>query len=77
MPVSTVSPEDFVVAWCTSQSLNEVAEATGMNKAAVQARAHGYRKVGINLPKFRRGVTFDRLRIAQLNSLINKYKAKK
>lgn len=39
----TVSPKAFVHAWQTSNSAKEVAEKTGMELAAVRARAHYYR----------------------------------
>lgn len=69
-----VTPEDFVVAWMTSTSLEEVAQTTGLGKNACKQRAKRLRELGVKL-KFmdRHPRAYDRLRISQLNSLVNKY----
>lgn len=72
-----VSAEDFVVAWATSNSLDEVCKTTGLNKPAVQQRAYALRKLGVKLPKLQPPKGFTDLRIAQLNSLINKHDIRK
>ena len=74
---SKVTAEDFVVAWATSKSLEDVVKSTGLNKPTVQARAYQYRKLGVKLPKLNPPTKFDDLRIAQLNSLIKKYDIRK
>ena len=51
----SVSPRDFVVAWQTGETIQEVAEATGMTETAASRRASSYRKRGVSLKLFRRG----------------------
>jgi hypothetical protein len=72
-----VSHEDFVVAWATSKTLDEVAQTTGMNKAAVQGRAQVLKRKGVKLPRLSLPTVLTDLRVAQLNSLINKYDIRK
>lgn len=68
-----VTHEDFVVAWVTSSSLEELTSTTGMTRPAATQRALMLRRAGVNLPKYKRNV-LDAFRVAQLNSLINKHK---
>src|SRR5436309_1183872 len=49
-----VTPEQFVQAWQTSESAQEVADRLGMPKAIVLARASTYRQQGINLKKMKK-----------------------
>lgn len=77
MGASKVTAEDFVVAWATSKSLDEVCHSTGLNKPTVQQRSYQLRKLGVKLPKLSPPTKFDDLRIAQLNSLIKKYDIRK
>lgn len=72
-----VTSEDFVIAWATSSTLDEVVQTTKMTKAAVQGRATMLRKLGVRLPKLSAPRYYDDLRISQLNSLINKYDIRK
>ena len=72
-----LTSEDFVVAWATANTLDEVVSATGMNKPAVQGRATILRKLGVKLPRLSAPRQYDSLRIAQLNSLISKYDIRK
>jgi hypothetical protein len=51
----SVSPHDFVVAWQTGETVEDVAEATGMTVTAASRRASSYRKRGVSLKLFRRG----------------------
>ena len=51
----SVSPRDFVVAWQTSETVEQVASATGMTVTAASRRASSYRKRGVSLKLFRRG----------------------
>ena len=72
------SAEDFVVAWATSRTIDDVVKTLGITKAAVQSRATLLRKHGVKLPKLtstERG--YDDLRIAKLNALINKHDIRK
>lgn len=54
-----VTPEQFVTAWMRSYHAGEgmagVVARTGMPKAIVSARASGYRRLGVKLPRFPRG----------------------
>jgi hypothetical protein len=68
-----VQPQDFVLIWERSESVEEVAEATGMNPNAVRTRAYFYRKKGVNLKVFEpkpRGKA--PLPVDELNMLINR-----
>lgn len=49
-----VGPEDFIVVWESSDTAEEVETKTGIPKAICQARASGYRKLGIPLKKMKR-----------------------
>lgn len=74
MRVAKVSHEDFVVAWCTSETVDDVVKETGMTKVGVLGRAKVLRQAGVNLPKLKRPSKLtDRLFVAQLNSLVNKH----
>ena len=70
--------QDFVVSWMTAPTIEDVMKDTGMKNAqAVRAKASYLRKLGVNLPKrFSRG-RLSSLDIAQLNSLVNKYRVHK
>lgn len=63
-----LKPEEFVTAWQTSASVQEVADKFGMPRDIVSARASSYRKVGVKLKKMRdsrsdlKGVDFDTTR---------------
>lgn len=48
-----VSPEEFIVAWQESSSLQEVSLRLGMRAAAVYARARNYRERGISLKTYK------------------------
>ncbi len=76
-----ISPEEFVLAWETSETVSEVLEkmkglaqakkAPIMTKEIVLSRASSYRNLGINLKKLKRkhGKPID---IASLNTLIGR-----
>jgi biotin operon repressor len=63
-----VTPEEFVVAWQTSTSAQEVADKLKMPKANVLARACSYRKAGVQLKRMKRA-SGRRLNVERLNSL--------
>lgn len=48
----SVSPEEFVRAWQTSDSLAQVAERTGLKLETARARGRRFRKRGIPLKRF-------------------------
>ena len=50
-----ISPEEFIKAWQTSQSHNEVAKKTGLKVAGLTSKSVYYRKKGIPLKFFSRG----------------------
>src|SRR5262245_54386200 len=66
-----VSPEQFVHAWQTSDSADEVAEKLKMPKPIVHARVSLYRQFGIKLKKMPRRRK-DRLDVEALNRMIER-----
>ena len=48
-----VPAEDFVEAWQTSDTRQEVADKTGLSVASASARAGWFRKQGVPLKSFR------------------------
>jgi hypothetical protein len=69
-----VSPEDFIRAWQTSQSADEVAEKLKMPKGIVHARASNYRTAGIRLKKMPRSRK-NKLDVDALNKMIEEMNA--
>ena len=49
-----IGPKEFAIAWNSSETLDEVAEKTGMPKPIVSARANHYRRMGVPLKKLKR-----------------------
>lgn len=72
-----VDNEDFVVAYATSETLDQAAETLGMKKAAVQARRKFLENKGVNFPKLSNGNVITQLDVARLNSLIIKHDIRK
>lgn len=72
-----VTHEDFVVAYATAHTLEDVIKTTGMNKAAIWGRVKALREKGVNFPKLNQQSVIDELRVAQLNSLIKKHDIRK
>ena len=68
-----VNNRDFVVAWATSLTLDEVVKQTSMTKAAVQGRRKFLENKGVIFPKLNTSLMITPLDIAQLNSLIAKH----
>jgi hypothetical protein len=68
-----VNAEDFITAWQTSASVDQVSETLGMSKSAAMTRASNYRRVhGIPLKKFYRSCRLDKVGLRELaTSLIN------
>jgi len=52
-----IPPEQFIRAWQSSENAAEVSKKLKMPKAIVQARASGYRALGIRLKKMPRKPT--------------------
>jgi len=62
-----VSAEDFITAWQTAGSVDEVSERLGMSKSAAMTRASNYRRVHeIPLKKFYRSTKLDKQRLRDL-----------
>lgn len=55
MTITKATPEDFVRAWQTSDSIKSVMEITGLSYTSVSRRVSDYRKKGINLKKMKHG----------------------
>lgn len=66
--------EDFVVSWMIVRDIDGIMKDIFMLKAAIKARGVMLRGKGVKLPRLSPPATLDALRIAQLNSLVNKYK---
>ena len=68
--------EQFIKAWMTSDTRQEVAEKLGVNQNTVYMRSNTLRKKGVQLPKLsqerKRGIN-----VSQLNSLIKSLKDSK
>jgi hypothetical protein len=64
-----VPPEDFIKAWQTSNSAEEVAEKLRMPKAIAHARASNYRTLGVKLKKMPRRPK-NSIDVQALNKLI-------
>lgn len=71
-----VGVEEFVRAWQTSESAQEVADKLGMPKPIVLARASGYRDAGIKLKNFKRGPK-NAVPVDEMNRLIEQIEAEK
>jgi hypothetical protein len=65
----SVPAEDFIRAWQSASSAQEVADRLKMPKPIVLARAANYRKAGVHIKKMPRRSN-RRLDVAALNKLI-------
>ena len=73
MANAKVSNEDFVIAYATAETLNQVAATVNMKKASVQARRKFLEAKGVKFPKLKSSNYLTDLDIAQLNRLITKH----
>ena len=64
--MSTVTPEEFIQAWQSSATLDEVKEKTGMPRANCHTRATYYRTKGIPLKAIVRTRKIDWVALADL-----------
>ena len=48
-----VTPQEFVLAWQESDTIEAVSERLGMNKMSVRQRAYSYRRKGVPLKSMR------------------------
>lgn len=63
-----VSPEEFVKAWASSTSIDEVIKKTGLPKNAVYSRVNSYRHKGVKLKKMQRPNKV--INVDELNKLV-------
>ena len=68
----TYDAEEFVSLWLGSATLAEVATKLGKSKPAVAMFANRLRRLGVNLPKFKTGVSTSDVNVKALNALISK-----
>ncbi|MAH47627.1 hypothetical protein CMI37_17540 [Candidatus Pacearchaeota archaeon] len=62
---STVTPEQFVLAWQGSATIDEVADKLDMTRMSVRQRAYSYRRKGVPLKSMRsssRRIDWDALK---------------
>lgn len=72
--MARLSNADFVVAWTTSENLEEFCKTTGLTKESAKQRAKRLRTAGVRLKKMPQHYDpLDKLKVAQLNSLVNKH----
>jgi hypothetical protein len=76
---STISHEDFVVAYCNADPIDDVVNSTDLKRAQVYSRARYLRGHGVNLPHLTRNVAgyVSPTRASVLNALILKHTEKK
>jgi len=69
-----ISLEDFLYAHDLSDSVEEVAERTGLGVLSVVQRAAKYRKMGINLKKYARkpGGGGHRFDVSEANAILER-----
>lgn len=51
-----IAPEDFVIAWQSSTTIDEVAVKLDMSRMSVRQRAYSYRRKGVPLKSMRSSV---------------------
>ena len=71
LPRKHVSPEDFVRAWQSSSSMQEIAEKIGIKYNAVATRGAAYRKRGIQLKIL--DSASQTINVDELNNLISEH----
>lgn len=71
--MAQVDNRDFVVAWMTAKTIQDVAKALNINQAAARNKARYLRSKGVSLPKLHYPLKDNSLEVAQLNSLVKKY----
>lgn len=70
--MARISNEDFVVAFATSETMEDMVKATGLSRGNIHSRRHDLMKKGVNFPKLQRSSLVTKLDVARLNSLIKK-----
>ncbi len=63
-------PDEFIVAWQSSSSLDEVLEQIPMKRLSAIAKAARYRKKGVKLQSFRGRAGFNWDELSELASAI-------
>ena len=64
-----MKPEDFVIVWQTSESVDEVAARLGLRKTSCQQKATQMRRKGVPLKKMYKSRRFSSEKWAALASL--------
>ena len=72
----SVNYRETLVTYLNSETLERAAENLGVSKATLQSRLHTLKKAGVKVPLKKRSSGLTDLEVAQLNSLIKKYKEK-
>lgn len=72
----SVTPEEFIEVWQTSDSAEAVAQKLKMPKPIVHARVSTYRSAGVKLKKMKRKAN-RKLNVEELNALIDHLNAEK
>lgn len=67
-----VSDSDFVVAWVTADTLDDVIAATGLTIAGCRYRAKKLRERGVRLMELA-GISREQEKVKELNRLVDKY----
>lgn len=67
-----VDDNDFVVAWVTADTIEDVMKATGLTKAGCQYRSKALRTRGVRLMDLQ-GISAEEHKIKDLNKLVEKY----
>ena len=69
--MSKVSAREFVEAWQTSTTFQQVMDKTGMKRQAVNTRSYNYRAKGVPLKKLATDRTIDWKELADFTQSLN------
>lgn len=70
----SVDYRETLVTYLRSSSQDEAAKTLGISLATLKGRIAAMKKAGVNVPSISRKTALGKLEVAQLNSVINKYK---
>jgi len=76
MVMANISNRDFVVAWATAKTMDEVVKTTGLARPTASTRASYLRGKGVKLKKFSKHGALDDFDIALLNWIYKKHEIK-
>lgn len=69
MSRSKISARDFIKAWQTSDTIEDVISKTKMSRAAINSRAYIYKKRGVPLKKMENSGGYDWDKLAEYAEL--------